>query len=169
MDKGFALEIGPSPRVLVLGSMPSQKSLEKVEYYGHPQNAFWKIMIRYFDLDKDLDYQSRLKHVLDSGIAIWDVIQSCERPGSMDADIVKETIVVNEIEELTRKEPSIKAILLNGGTAETTFKKHLSKENFIKRGIKLEKMPSTSPAYAKMSLDDKYKIWSRVLDQNLNS
>jgi hypoxanthine-DNA glycosylase len=163
-DTGFSPIIGDYPRVLILGSMPSQKSLEKQEYYGHPQNAFWKIMAQLFDFSVDLNYTKRAKLVSSQGVAIWDVIHSCVRPGSLDSSIQKNTVVENKIPEFLELHSGIRNILCNGGTAYQLFQKHFKSWLSENSKVIIHKMPSTSPAHASLSFDKKFKIWKEVIE-----
>ena len=162
-DIGFPPILGSKPKVLILGSMPSQKSLSKQQYYGYPQNAFWKIMAKIFEYPEEFSYSKRTEIVIQHGIAIWDVIHSCVRPGSLDSSIQKDTVIENNIPELIEHNPSIKKILCNGGTAYQLFQKHFN--SWIKNHpeIKLEKLPSTSPAHASLNFDQKLMIWSKAI------
>ena len=90
---GFPPIIGGEPRILILGSMPGIKSLEAVEYYAHPQNAFWWIMAQLFELDLRADYPQRCRALIRAGVAVWDVLHDCERPGSLDSSIVRLSLI----------------------------------------------------------------------------
>ena len=97
---GFAPLAGASPKALVLGSMPSVDSLRKQEYYGNPRNAFWSIMGELFNAGPDLDYVTRTAALTASGVAVWDVLASCVRPGSLDSAIDMRSAEVNDFPEL---------------------------------------------------------------------
>ena len=133
-------------RILILGSFPSVKSRENRFFYGHPQNRFWKVMGNICKEPKlpELDYETRLKILLNNNIALWDTIKSCKREGSLDSDIQNEK--PNDIRKLLKKYPNIKTICLNGNKSYSAFKKYfpdlLEKYNCYK-------MPSTSPANAR--------------------
>lgn len=159
--KSFSPSVNNKSKILILGSMPGVKSLTEQQYYAHPQNRFWKLMALICN-NKDLpnkDYQEKLNILLEHGIALWDVIKSCDRAGSLDTDIKNE--VPNDIERLLTKYPNIKKIFLNGNKSYTAFKKYfpniLSKYNCYK-------MPSTSPANARYRLDDLYEVWGKALN-----
>jgi len=148
------------PSVLILGTAPSVKSLEKQQYYGHPQNAFWWIMSQIYSFDVGLEYQDRVQKLTDSGVAVWDVLESCERNGSLDSDIKVATEVPNKIEELLKSRSSIKSVFCNGGKALALFKKHFSKELVAQYGVKT--LPSTSPAHASITREAKLEKWSII-------
>lgn len=159
--KSFSPSVNNKSKILILGSMPGVKSLTEQQYYAHPQNRFWKLMALICN-NKDLsnkDYQEKLNILLEHGIALWDVIKSCDRAGSLDTDIKNE--VPNDIERLLTKYPNIKKNFLNGNKSYTAFKKYfpniLSKYNCYK-------MPSTSPANARYRLDDLYEVWGKALN-----
>ncbi len=94
--------------IIILGSIPGVKSLEKQQYYGHPQNKFWKIIFELLDEEFTEDYEQRIQILKKHHIALWDVIDSCERKGSLDSEIKNEE--ANQIEELLEDHPNIKAI-----------------------------------------------------------
>ncbi len=155
--KGFPPIGDRRSRVLILGSMPSPESLKKGEYYGHAQNAFWRIMARLFD-SRPADYQEKKELLLRNGIALWDVLASCHRDGSGDGEICKPK--ANDIAGLFAESSGIKKVLLNGGFAARHWEKHCA-------GIKIPyvRMPSTSPAHARMTFNQKYTIWARELKE----
>lgn len=165
-DTGFPPIVGLNPKILILGSMPSQKSLEKQQYYGHPQNAFWKIMAKAFGFSENLEYYQKTKLVKENGIAIWDVIHCCTRSGSLDSSIQKDTIVENKIPELLEQFPGIQKILCNGGTSHQLFLKHFKIWSTAHPEIEIIKMPSTSPAHASLNFEQKYDVWIKTLFEN---
>lgn len=136
--------------------MPGVKSLEEQQYYAHPQNRFWKLMEKICNTDNlsDLIYKDKLQILLKNKIALWDVIQSCNRKGSLDSNIKNE--IPNNIPELLKNFPNIKAICLNGNKSYAAFKKHFPK---LLEQYKCYKLPSTSPANAKYKLEDLYNEW----------
>lgn len=156
IDTGFPPVLGREPRLLVLGTMPSVKSLTEQQYYGHPRNAFWWIISKLCDFPLDLPYESRIKHAMASGIAIWDVAHSCHRPGSLDANIDQSTLVANDIPQLLRDNPSIELVAFNGQAAAKLFKKFIGELSFSDGTLVL---PSTSPANAGMKREDKLEKW----------
>lgn len=162
MIDGFPPIADVSARILILGSMPSVKSLEYSEYYGHPQNAFWFIMGSLFGFDRHDPYAERCRIIKENGIAVWDVIATCERPGSLDADIKAETVQVNDFEAFLKQHQHIKTICFNGGAAEQTFKRHCHAlyKNSAYRWLRL---PSTSPAHASMRRAEKISVWKSYL------
>lgn len=160
--KSFKPLIDNNSKILILGSMPGVKSLEEQQYYAHPQNRFWKVMGSICNEPKlsELDYEIKLKILLNNNIALWDTIKSCKREGSLDSDIQNEK--PNDIRKLLKKYPNIQTICLNGNKSYTAFKKYfpdlLEKYNCLK-------MPSTSPANARYNLNLLIKEWLRVVQK----
>ena len=149
-------------RVLILGSMPGNVSLRAGQYYAHPQNAFWKILGALFDFDPRAPYESRIAHLREHGIALWDVMQSCVRETSLDSDIEEPSIVSNPFEDFLRGHPEIRTICFNGAKAAASWRKHVLPQLPPDSGIEYHRLPSTSPANASISYDDKVKAWRIV-------
>lgn len=169
----FAPILGNHPQVLILGTAPSVASLAIGQYYGHAHNAFWPIMLSYNKPQTaakhlSIDYQTKCALLKTQGIAVWDVLASCSRQGSLDSSIKLDSIVVNPIEELVAQTNSINAILCNGKKSYQWLQRYIVKPNLnLFNGIALLDMPSTSPAYASMSLLEKTTIWHGALKQYL--
>lgn len=155
--KGLEPILAPDTRILILGSMPSEISLEKGEYYANPRNHFWKIICSVCDTSPLIDYKDKVQMLLDRGIGLWDVLASCERQGSLDANIRNEQ--VNDFEALFREYKKIKYVLFNGAKAYEVFEKKVGVQ--IADGIEWIRMPSTSPANT-ISFDIKLNTWSRL-------
>ena len=137
----------------MLGTLPGPESLRVGQYYANPNNQFWKILYSIFDTATvDTSYSGKLSFLSKRGIALWDVFHSADRVGALDADIRNE--VPNDIPGLIKQYPNISNILLNGKKAEKSF--HINCQNV---DISAVYVPSTSPAYAKKSLDEKIKDW----------
>ena len=158
--KSFSPRINEKSRVLILGSMPGVKSLEMQEYYAHPQNRFWKVMGKICNCEglHDMGYEDKIQVLLDNRFALWDVIASCEREGSLDSNIGNEK--PNEIPKLLERYKNIKTICLNGNKAYSAFAKHFP--DLLKIYI-CYKMPSTSPANARFKLENLYDKWKEVV------
>ena len=138
-------------KILILGSVPSVKSLEEAQFYAHPQNQFWKFMFQMFGEEYTLDYEMKKSLIIRHNIALWDILQECERKGSMDADIKEAK--PNDILGLLGECGNICHIFCNGQTTYKYFKR------FIKTDIPSTCLPSTSPANAKMRYDEKFNVW----------
>lgn len=151
-------------RVLILGSMPGAASLRAGQYYAHPQNAFWPIMGALVGADPSLPYRARVTALKAAGIALWDVLASCEREGSLDADICKDSIVANDFAGFFAAHPRITDILFNGGMAEASYRRHVAQ--FMDcTSLRFARMPSTSPANASLSRNRKLDAWRIALQE----
>ena len=137
--RGFAPVEGDVARVLVLGSLPSVRSLELHQYYGHPCNAFWDL-VEGLGVPRALDYPERCARLTQLGVALWDVLGQAEREGSLDAAIREPR--VNDFTGFFARHPELEAVLLNGRKAEQLFRRHVS----APPGVALVALPSTSPA-----------------------
>jgi double-stranded uracil-DNA glycosylase len=146
---------GPEPRILILGSFPSQKSLQHAEYYGNPLNHFWKIMEALFAIDSSLSYAMRIEKIKENHLALWDVVGSCSRPGSADAAITNAEF--NDIPNFVAAHPSLRLVALNGSTAARFY----SRIADVVR-IPFVVLPSTSPANARMKVEEKTARWSGI-------
>ena len=143
-------------RVLILGSFPSVKSREQMFFYGHPKNRFWKVLASVFDDTLPLTVNEKRAFLLKNGVAVWDVIASCDIIGSSDSSI--RNVKPNDI-EIILSAAEIKAIFVNGKTAEKYYNKYL-KEKIHREAILL---PSTSPANAKLTLEDLANLWEKKI------
>jgi TDG/mug DNA glycosylase family protein len=146
---------------LILGSMPGEASLAASQYYAHPQNAFWRIMGSLLDFDPILPYAARVRAVKAAKIAVWDVLNSCTRPGSLDASIDRETLIPNDFAAFFRGHPRIRRVFFNGSTAEALFNRHV-KNGLVLGRVGFTRLPSTSPAHAARSFEDKLRAWRVV-------
>ena len=148
-------------QILILGSMPSVTSLQKQQYYAHSRNVFWPIMASLFNEAKPLDYQQGQQLMEVERIAIWDVLKSCHRKGSLDSAIEKESMEINDFVGLFSTFKQIKYVFFNGGTAQALFQKNVYQLLPTEyKTLSYTKLPSTSPAYAAMSYEDKVVAWS---------
>jgi TDG/mug DNA glycosylase family protein len=154
---GLSPVTGRDPEGLILGSFPSRMSLEKGEYYGNPQNQFWKIMEQLFGIDYTLPYTVRTALLTEHRIALWDVLCSCSRDGSADTAI--RDPVPNDIRGFLTSHPTLRCIVLNGNTAGRYFRK-------LNPGLSGIILPSTSPAYARMPLAEKAQRWACIRTLN---
>lgn len=164
----FAPIEGDFTRVLILGSMPGVASLNADQYYAHPQNAFWKIMGVILDIPATADYDARIEALKCSNIALWDVLESCIRPGSLDAAIDMNSAKVNDIKALLQRHPEINVICFNGSIAEKVFKKRVLPllGDF---SVKYIRLPSTSPAHASMPFENKVMAWRAAIKNSEQS
>lgn len=139
-------------RVLILGSFPSVKSREVSFYYGNPQNRFWRVLAALFGGDVPSTVEEKRAFLLSHGIALWDVIASCDIVGSDDSSI--KNALPNDVKSLVAK-TRISRVFTNGGTANRLYRAHLEREV----GIEAAALPSTSPANASYSLMRLVEAW----------
>ena len=152
----FAPVSNADAKMLILGSMPGKKSLEQNQYYANPQNVFWKIMGELVGAKPDIAYEERLLLLKSSGIALWDVLASCERKTSLDSHIRNES--ANDFATFFARHPHITRVFFNGSKAEQCFRKFVQDKQALPV-LKLHRLPSTSPAHAGMCYEDKLEIW----------
>ena len=149
----------PEARVMIVGSMPSVKSLADAQYYAHPRNAFWPILFDVFGAAPTGDYEAKKALIRGNALALWDAAQSCEREGSLDSAM--RDVAYNDFASLYARCPHIHTVLCNGGTAHALF---------VKSGFagdrRVIRMPSTSQAYT-MPYARKLQIWKETLNQVL--
>lgn len=143
-------------RIIILGSMPGRESLRKQEYYGHPRNQFWNIIYSLYGQQPDTEYSKRASFLKRKRIALWDVIETCRREGSMDSNITCEK--VNDFDWLFYGHPNIRHAFFNGTKAYETFRKKIG---FKYEGITFTKLGSTSPAYV-IGFEERLKQWKIV-------
>ncbi|HXE39720.1 MAG TPA: DNA-deoxyinosine glycosylase [Azonexus sp.] len=149
-------------RILILGSMPGKASLVAQEYYAYQHNAFWRIMGDLLGAGPDLPYPQRLAKLQAAGVALWDVMAACERPGSLDADIVGASIRANDFAAFFAAHPGIRRVFFNGGTAEASFRR-LVLPGLYGHDLTFARLPSTSPAHAALGYAAKLAAWSAIV------
>jgi double-stranded uracil-DNA glycosylase len=151
-------------RILILGSMPGEASLAAGQYYAHAQNLFWRILGETTGAAPSLPYAARAKALKSCGIALWDVLQSCVREGSLDSAIDDASIRANDFVSFYRAYPRIAQVFFNGAKAEATYRKRVLP--LLAHGFgpqRYSRLPSTSPANASMSLAYKHRVWREAL------
>lgn len=185
--ESFPPIVGTEVHTLILGTVPGQASLKSAQYYAHPRNAFWPIMMAMigkqqpcYEAQQSMGYTQRCQLISEHGYAVWDVLASCTRPGSLDSKIIKSTELPNDIASLVQSHPELTRIVCNGRTAENLFKRHILKslprpvhllDKHINNpedeppaeAIRLVSLPSTSPAMASLTLANKYQVWAEGL------
>jgi hypoxanthine-DNA glycosylase len=147
--------------VLILGSMPGKESLKQNQYYAHPQNAFWKIMGELVGAKRELPYEERLLKLTAAHIALWDVLKTCEREGSLDSDIQNET--ANDFAAFFKSHPLITHVFFNGAKAEQSFNKFVLGNQKLP-ALTFQRLPSTSPAHAGMRYAEKLRAWRAAIN-----
>jgi TDG/mug DNA glycosylase family protein len=147
---------------LILGTMPSVASLAAGEYYAHPRNQFWDIVAKIFCFRRSDPYRRRRAALIAHRVAVWDVLESCTRPGSLDGAIARDSIVVNDFAAFFAGHPRIRRVLFNGATAETLYRRHAAAPD---RPIEYIRLPSTSPANAGTRPAEKQRAWAAALSR----
>jgi hypoxanthine-DNA glycosylase len=148
---------------LILGSMPGAASLAAGQYYAHPYNQFWRICGEICGAGPALPYTRRLQRLRARGFALWDVLESCVRPGSLDSAIEHTSAVANDVLGLLRAAPGIHRICCNGATAYHGVRRYFGAE-LDALGITVLRLPSTSPANAGWSFARKLAAWRIALE-----
>jgi hypoxanthine-DNA glycosylase len=160
--RGFPPISRPDAHTLILGSMPGAESLRTGQYYAYARNSFWPIILDLLHED-DAGYVTRCRAARNAGLAIWDVLSACSRPSSLDADIDNKTIVTNDFRQFFENHPDIRRIFFNGAKSESVYCRQVlpSLPDKLAR-LPRQRLPSTSPAHAAMTLAEKKQAW-RVL------
>lgn len=150
-------------QVLVLGSMPGRASLQACQYYAHPHNAFWPIIKNLFGVACALDYNGRARLLIRHRIALWDVLKTCVRNGSLDSSIKASSIIANDFSAFYEAAPDIQAVFFNGAAAEREYVKRVVPKLPQKYAmIPNYRLPSTSPAMAGMTKEQKLERWRLI-------
>jgi hypoxanthine-DNA glycosylase len=162
--EGFSPLIDNNTEIIVLGTIPGDKSIRTGEYYANPTNQFWKLIFHIFNSGIPvLNYDEKTKILLKNKIGLWDVLSKAHRQGSLDSNIQNEEF--NDFEELFNNYPNIKTLVFNGQKpAEYYFMANHNvtqeRQNYI--------LPSTSSANTTKTFDAKLKEWSKVLTKSNN-
>lgn len=162
--RGLPPMVGPVVRVLVLGSMPGERSLREGEYYAHPRNAFWPIVEQVLGIPRAMPYADRTAALRGAGIALWDVLAACRRHGSLDAGIERDSMELNPLPALLEASAGLRVVAFNGVLAETVFRRAFGAAlQAHPAAPALVRLPSTSPANAGYSFERKLQAWREVL------
>ena len=149
-------------KILILGTMPGKESLPVGQYYAHPRNSFWPILGELVGAKPALPYKERIQVLRSVGIALWDVLESCVRPTSLDSDIQNATLVSNNFASFFSNHRKVTQVFFNGAKAEEYYRKYvfpfLEEESIV-----YKRLPSTSPANASMSYKRKLEAWRVVV------
>ena len=157
MKKAFPPIIYPDSTIIILGTMPGEKSLELQQYYGNRGNQFWKLLFTILKQPFTTDYEERKNLLRTYGIALWDVLQYCEREGSLDSKIKNE--LPNDFNSFYNKYPNIKNVLFSSKNASVYYNKYAEYKN----GIVYDVLPSPSGANASMSFIKKLDVWEKKI------
>ncbi len=139
---GFPPIVGDGARTLILGNMPSAMSLAAGQYYANPRNAFWRIMADVFGFDVHEPYEQRVARLVEQRVAVWDVLRSCRRVGSLDAAIERNSMVANDFAVFFRRHHDVDTLFFNGAAAEKNF----ARLAMVDHAPRAHRLPSTSPA-----------------------
>ncbi|AKQ55417.1 G:T/U mismatch-specific DNA glycosylase [Bordetella hinzii] len=162
--RGFAPAARADARILILGTMPGAVSLARGEYYAHARNAFWRIAQALFGVNAEAPYEDRLRALQEAGVALWDVLAACERPGSLDSAIVAASAVPNDFAGFLARHPRLEVIGLNGAKAAQLYRRHVTPMLAGRDGgLRVVALPSTSPAHAALGFEGKLQAWRRLL------
>ena len=159
--RSFAPIADRRARVLILGSMPGRASLAAGQYYAHKQNGFWRIVCGLLEIDPLAPYRKKVQAVKTAHIAVWDVLHSCVRRGSLDTMIENDSEIANDFRAFFRSHRAITHVYFNGAKAEASFRRHVLPE--IAVGLRYTRLPSTSPANASLPWRRKLAAWRAVL------
>ncbi|MCR4297283.1 MAG: DNA-deoxyinosine glycosylase [Gallionella sp.] len=150
-------------KILILGSMPGEASLRAGQYYAHPRNLFWHIMGELLGTGPASPYVQRVQALKSARIALWDVLRSCRRKGSLDSSIDNDSLVPNDFAAFFLHHPKITRVFFNGIKAEACYRKRV--RPFIDIGhIEYRRLPSTSPANASISSERKLEAWRAITE-----
>jgi hypoxanthine-DNA glycosylase len=159
MKKAFAPIVNNDCKILILGTMPGDKSLQMQEYYGNKGNQFWRLLFTVCNKEPQSDYSAKIQLLHDHNIALWDVLQYCEREGSLDSKIKNE--VANDFETFYKNYPNIKSVFFSSKNAGAYYDKYLGRKSYIQYDV----LPSPSGANATMTFAQKLEIWKiKLLD-----
>lgn len=144
-------------KILILGSLPGEKSLEMQQYYAHPQNRFWKIIAQITNSNLPINYEEKLNLLRKNKIGVWDVVHSAKRIGSLDTNILDE--IPNELETFIENHSKLKTIAFNGSKSRKLYDKYFKRNP----NIKYLALPSTSPANATYNFERLCQSWIQIL------
>lgn len=161
--RSFAPLAGPEARLLILGSMPGEASLRAGQYYAHPRNLFWRLLGDLLAAPlAELPYEQRPPVLAAHGVAVWDVLASCQRSGSLDSAILGDSIQVNDFVSFLAGHPGIRHVFFNGTMAARTFRRFVLPQ-LAAHNLCLQGLPSSSPAHAALDYGQKLEQWRQAL------
>ena len=158
MKQAFPPLVNQNSRILILGTMPGEKSLELQEYYGNKGNSFWKLLFTLFDQPLPKEYAEKKQLLEENDIALWDVLAYCERTGSLDSNIKNEK--ANHFESFYKQYPNIKHVFFSSKNASNFYDKYVGRKQDILYSI----LPSPSGANASKSFIQKLDEWEAILE-----
>ncbi|MFI5510830.1 DNA-deoxyinosine glycosylase [Mycobacterium sp. NPDC051804] len=155
---GLPAIVGEGAHTLILGNMLSVMSVASQQYYGNPRNAFWRITGELYGFAADDPYDDRTAALVANGVAVWDVLKSCRREGSLDSAVEPDSMVPNDFGDLFAAHPGIRRIFFNGAAAEKNFNRLVR----LAPDVPYLRLPSTSPAQT-MRYEDKMAAWHQAI------
>lgn len=158
MKQAFPPLVNQNSKILILGTMPGEKSLELQEYYGNKGNSFWKLLFTLFDQPLPATYAEKKQLLEENDIALWDVLAYCERTGSLDSNIKNEK--ANDFEAFYKKYPVIKHVFFSSKNASNFYDKYVGR----KKNIHYTILPSPSGANASKSFMQKLEEWEAIME-----
>lgn len=158
MKQAFPPLVNQNSKILILGTMPGEKSLELQEYYANKGNSFWKLLFTLFDQPLLHAYSERKQLLAENDIALWDVLAYCERDGSLDSNIKNEK--ANDFEAFYKKYPDIKHVFFSSKNASNFYDKYVGRRKDIQYTI----LPSPSGANASKSFMQKLEEWEVIME-----
>lgn len=164
LARSFPPVANEAAHTLILGSVPGQASLAAQQYYAHPRNAFWPMLAELLGFAVDLPYNAKIERLQQAGIALWDVLYSCQRPGSLDSSIRSSSVIANDLPGFLQAHPAIRRVFFNGASAENYFRRHVAPDMPVSMIVFL-RLPSTSPAHASLSFSKKLAAWRCLIDR----
>jgi hypoxanthine-DNA glycosylase len=162
ISHSFAPLVAGKPKILILGSMPGIASLEAQRYYAHPRNTFWPMLAEILGFDAQATYPERCSALTQNHIALWDVLKSCHRQGSLDQNIHHSTMQVNDFNQFLNQHTSIRSICFNGKKAAEVFQRYALPQ-LTDRELVFFNLPSSSPAHAAISKSAKLEQWQAII------
>lgn len=162
MKKAFEPIIFPDSEILILGTMPGEKSLEVQQYYGNRGNQFWKLLFTILEEPFSLNYNARIALLKKYKIALWDVLQYCEREGSLDSNIKNEQF--NDFSTFYKKNSQIKYVFFSSKKASAYYDKYKGREGVLSYDV----LPSPSGANATKTFAEKLEIWEEKMLPKIN-
>jgi len=164
MIRGFDPIAAWDARVLVLGTIPGRQSIAMSQYYAHPRNAFWFILEQLFEAKPGFDYEARTAMLKAAKVALWDVLFTAKRDRSVDSAIIAGSEVTNDFSQFFSLHKQIRAVFFNGTKAEELFRRLVLPGLPQVRSLPLYRLPSTSPANARLTRNGKLGAWRAVVD-----
>ena len=156
LKTSFAPIADQKTRILILGSLPGDKSLAENQYYAHPRNRFWRVLAEITDSQLPNNYEEKINLLQQNKIGVWDVVRAAKRVGSLDTNILDE--VPNDLDSFIELHPKLEIIAFNGAKSQKLFDKYFRR----KAELKYIALPSTSPANALFTFERLCEKWQEI-------